>query len=234
MVFGGGIIDGNGLFTAGETRGTFIYTVQVEISQNGTTRYGGATVCIGASMTVTATLQGAPRPLEGYDVELDLKLYDQPVDAGNILTLNPVESFSTGDGNIVITDKPTQEEIDEGTSKNISFIVSALPQGTYNITLYSPHNLVNLKNGVTIATEGTTVDMDTLLEGDARDISEDSLSIDITDLTRFALAYETSSGPPIQPDWDWRADFNRNGQVEITDFSLLYSNYGKTSPRTVE
>ncbi|MFC1861189.1 hypothetical protein ACFLYL_02795 [Chloroflexota bacterium] len=148
-----------------------------------------------------------------------------------MLSLSPVDVFSTTAGNVVITGIPTQEEIDEGTNSHISFYVGELPEGAYNITLYSPHNLVNLKNGVTIAAQGTSIDMGTLLEGDSKDISEDSLAIDITDFTRFALAYESilASG-----NWNELADFNRSGQVEITDFSLLYANYGKSSPQTVE
>ncbi|MFC1861190.1 PKD domain-containing protein [Chloroflexota bacterium] len=56
VVNGGGTIDGNGLFTAGGARGTFLSTVQVEVSDNGTTKQDTATVAIGAAMTGTVEL----------------------------------------------------------------------------------------------------------------------------------------------------------------------------------
>ncbi|MFC2019924.1 hypothetical protein ACFLU4_08305 [Chloroflexota bacterium] len=111
------------------------------------------------------------------------------------------------------------------TTKVITLAVGGLPTGSYNITLYSPHNLVNLKDGVNIAHD-ITLDMGILKEGDAKDITEDSKKIDITDFTRFCAAYETIPG---FDNWSTLADFNCNNQVEITDFSLFYTNYGESS-----
>ncbi|MFC2019424.1 C1 family peptidase [Chloroflexota bacterium] len=222
VINGGGTIDQNGLFTAGGSRGTFPSTVQAETTQDTTTKQDTANVIVGAKMTVTATLQGDTRPDTGMIVPATLKLYDQAVNIGNLLTLAPVETFATADANTSLTDY-------NDTTKVITITVGALPTGTYNITLYSPHNLLNLRDGVNIVHD-ITIDMGTLKEGDAKDSSEDSLAIDITDFVRFAAAYEAVPG---DGNWNGLCDFNRNIQVEITDFSLLYANYGESSPQTV-
>ncbi|MFH1775449.1 MAG: C1 family peptidase [Chloroflexota bacterium] len=223
IINGGGTIDGNGLFTAGGSRGTFSSTVQAEATQDVTTKQGTATVIVGAKMTVTATLQGDTRPDTGMIVPATLKLYDQPVSGANLLTLSPVETFTTADANTSLTDY-------NDTTKVITLTVGGLPTGTYNVTLYTPHCLVNLKDGVSIA-HGTPLDMGTLKEGDARDITESSMAIDSTDFTRFSLSYELAEG---HVDYNPLADFNRDGTVDIGDFSLLYTNYGETSPQVIE
>lgn len=177
------------------------------------------------TLTVTATLQGAARPAAGYNVPLTLKLYDQAVTVAtaNIRILVPLATFTIADGNISITDINT-------TTHAITFTVSGVPLGTYNITLYTPHCLVNLKNGVMILDTGTMFNMGTLREGDAKDITEGSLVIDIQDFSILAAAFLSV---PTSPNWDARADFDRNDWVNIVDFSLLAFNYAKTSPQVV-
>ncbi|MFC2019637.1 hypothetical protein ACFLU4_06800 [Chloroflexota bacterium] len=85
------------------------------------------------------------------------------------------------------------------------------------------------------AVDGHTFGTDafTTIQGgiDAKDTCENSLAIDITDFVRFATAYETVCG---DGDWNELTDFNCSGQVEITDFSLLYMNYGRSSPQVIE
>ncbi len=116
-------------------------------------------------------LQGDSRPLAGYYVPLTVRLYNVPITGTNIKIQAPVATFSTTDGNMVITNTNVP-------TKQITLTVGALtPGGPYNVTLYSPHNLVNLKNGVTIAASGTSFDMGTLLEGDAQDIT--TLPVDV-------------------------------------------------------
>ncbi|MBI2832224.1 MAG: S8 family serine peptidase [Chloroflexi bacterium] len=229
VVNGGGSIDVGGLFTAGGATGTFVNTVKAEATADSVTKEGTATAVIGPSMTMTATLQGTRLPPEGqdykgYNVPLKVKLYNEAVTNLNIKTLSPVANgtLSTADGNVIITGV---------NSSTITFTVGALPPaGTYWVTLHSPHNLVNLKNSVAIAAQGTVIDMGTLLEGDAQDITEGSVIIDIQDFVRFGNAYETGPG---MANWNATADFDRNGWVRISDFGLLYQNYGKTSPQTV-
>lgn len=173
----------------------------------------------------TVILQGTYRPLSGHYVPLTVKLYSSqtPLTTETIIGAQPLYTFSTGNGNITITD------VNE-LSHLVTFEVSGVTVGTYNMTLYSPHNLVNLVNGVAVVREGTMVDMVELLEGDAVDIVANSLTIDVDDFSVFASAYEAL---PTSPNWDARADFDRNGDVTIIDFSLLYTNYGKTTPQNV-
>jgi len=219
----GGNIDASGLFTAGGTRGTFSNTAQAEASFGGSTKQDTASVLVGADLTMTATLQGDGRPEAGMDVPLTLKLYDQPVTFINITTLSPIETFTSASGDIVITDKNT------GT-KVITCIAGGLPTGTYNLTLYTPHCLVNYRADVAIASTGTTVNMGELLEGDAVDITSGSTSVDITDFATFAGAYEAS---PSSGNWNTASDFDRDEYIGIVDFSMLYTNYGGISPQTV-
>ncbi|MFH1775414.1 MAG: hypothetical protein ABH839_01980 [Chloroflexota bacterium] len=175
-------------------------------------------------ITVTAQLQGDYRTLEGYNVPLSLKLYDQPVSTSNIISIPPIYILTSSGGDISIIDKNT-------STGTITLNVSEAPAGIFNITLYTPHCLINLKNGVNIPAQGTQINMGTLMEGDAEDITENSKTIDSTDFQRFALAYETVSG---DTDWNELVDFNRDGTVNIQDFSFLYTNYGETSPQVVE
>ncbi len=182
-----------------------------------------------ATITVTVKLQGDYRPAEGYGVLLTFKLYDQEVTTTNITSLTPVPGgeFTSDSGKITITGTDVPNKL-------ITFTVSGLPVANdYYATLYTPHCLVNYKSGINIAPSGTTIDMGELLEGDAKDIADAggaSKTIDSTDFQRFALAYEAI---PTSGNWNVLADFDRNNLVEINDFSLLYTNYGKSSPQPV-
>lgn len=94
------------------------------------------------------------------------------------------------------------------------------------MTVFTPHALINLYNGVTIDREQPPINMATLLEGNAND----SNRIDITDFGILAAAYLATSQ---SGNWDERADFDRNGQVTILDFSLMATNFHERSPQTV-
>ena len=106
--------------------------------------------------------------------------------------------------------------------------VVGLPVGNFNITACTCHCLVNLMNGVQIASEGTSIDMGTLLTGNADDDN-------IIAGADFSILLDDYLQIPGGDDWnDGRCDFDRNGQVTSIDFSLLADNYNKTSPQTVE
>ncbi len=208
-----------------------IATHNITAVYDGDTNFDGSSssalsqVVVGATMTLTVTLEGDGRPEAGMDVPLTLKLYDTEVTTANILTLSPVEVFSTESGAIAITSKDIVN-----AKVVVTATVGGLAVGNYYITLYSPHCLVNYKTGVTIAPSGTAIDMGKLLEGDAKDISESSKAIDSTDFNRFALAYEAV---PTSGNWNALADFDRSQLIDIYDFNLLYDNYGKSSPQVV-
>ncbi|MFC2071875.1 beta strand repeat-containing protein [Chloroflexota bacterium] len=191
---------------------------------DGTTVYGAHTdttvrIVHPDRITGRITLQGGQRPLSGLDVPLTIKLYDSAtvLTYDNVLTEVPLYTFSTAsDITIAATDY---------TSKTIIFETSIVPPGTYNIVISSPHQLINLRNGVTIG--ATLVEMGTLLEGNAND----DVQITGADFCMLLYDYLQVSGGD---DWhNGRCDFDRNGQVTALDFSLLVANYAKTSPQTV-
>jgi peptide/nickel transport system substrate-binding protein len=197
--------------------------VTVSISGNSTTSvvdFGGtpipgthydASVRIyrGADVTFQAVLQGGSRPDSGWIVPLTVKLFSPgaivPVD---VLTAEPVYTFNLT------------------TTKNGSTAtaqVTGVTQGIYDISVASPHCLINVKRGVIIGLLSNTVDMGTLLEGNAND----DYIINIQDFGILAVAYGKSSG---ETGYDARADFDRSGNINITDFGLLAINYGKNVP----
>jgi predicted GH43/DUF377 family glycosyl hydrolase len=177
----------------------------------------------GATITGTVTLQGDERDLAGMDVPLTMKIYTASVNLGNILTVAPLDTFTTALSDISITNRDVDTKV-------VTFEVTGVPAGLFNITLYTPHALVNYKAGVNIPYDGATVDMGTLLEGDAQDISEGNTIINITDFGRFASSYNKAEG---DEGFDPTADFDESNYIDILDFTLLYTNFLKTSPQTV-
>jgi hypothetical protein len=170
-------------------------------------------------------LQGDERPVAGHNVPLTLKVYDSgtAITISNVATETPLYTFSTTDSTLIITDTDTTNHI-------LTFSAPTMLPGSYNITVYTPHCLVNLKNNVTVTGSGTLVDMGELLAGDAQDISEGNTIINITDFGRFASSYEKAS---TDEGFDPTADFDESDFIDILDFTLLYTNFLKTSPQTV-
>lgn len=219
----GGSIDASGLFTAGQTNGIFPNTVQAQASYGGNTRQATATVVVGATLAVTATLQGGSRPLAGMNIPLAVKLYDPgtTLDSGNICAAIPLHTATKAQGAITITASNT-------SNKTITFQVDGLPIGTFNVALCSPHCLINLKNGVQITAQGASLNMGTLFEGNADD-SEQIAGADFSLLLNDYLQMYTG------PKWNGgRCDFDCDGQVTAVDFSLIMLNYNQTSPQVLE
>jgi peptide/nickel transport system substrate-binding protein len=163
----------------------------------GTSQDASVQIVTGASVTFKATLQGGSRPESGWAMPLTIKFFTHgagaPVD---FLTAEPINTFYPN------------------AARNGSYAaaqVTGVPLGTYDISLSSPHCLINVKRGVTIATFSTIVDMGALLEGDA---NNDNI-INIQDFGLLAAAYGKSSGAT---GFDARADFDRNGVINIADF----------------
>jgi len=101
--------------------------------------------------------------------------------------------------------------------------IDGLTPGTYTITIAGNTTLQNVRYNVEITSGENTIDMGTLLEGDA---NQDDI-INISDFGILAVAFMST---PSDPNWDERADFDRNGIVNISDFGLLAVNFMKTSP----
>jgi len=149
-----------------------------------------------ASVQITVALQGSSRPdPDGWAIPVTVTI--------GSTSYGPITTNKSGDSAICqITD---------------------VMSGTYDIAIDGDTTLTNIKRGVTI-TEGTnSLDMGTLLEGDA---NGDGI-INISDFGILAVAFVST---PSDSNWDARADFDRNGIVNISDFGLLAVNFMKTSP----
>ncbi|MCP4710451.1 MAG: hypothetical protein GY869_17655, partial [Planctomycetes bacterium] len=95
--------------------------------------------------------------------------------------------------------------------------------GTYDLTAVSEHTLKNVKRNVVIPASGASVHMGALAEGNANDDHK----IDLVDFSIFASAFNSSQP---DPNYDPRADFDRNKSIGLLDLFLLVSNWLKVSP----
>lgn len=100
------------------------------------------------------------------------------------------------------------------------FTVTNIVSDTYDLKVRDLHSLWNVREGYEISGV-QTVDMGTLVEGDA---NVDGV-INIYDFSLLGDAFGTSVGDPL---FDPRVDFNNSMNVDILDFSLLASNYGRS------
>ena len=98
--------------------------------------------------------------------------------------------------------------------------------GFYDITTQANHTLVNVKSNVGVATNTGTIDMGTLLEGNAIDddpATEPGSVINALDASLLAAAINEGTNDPS-------VDFTRNGTVDQDDLDLLKANYLRFSP----
>jgi Tol biopolymer transport system component/subtilisin family serine protease len=162
-----------------------------------------------AEVNISVGLQGSSRPDSGWVIPLTLKLFitgnTTPVD---VLTATPISTFN------LITAR-------SGNITASAQILEVIP-GAYDITVTSPHCLTNVKRGIMITAPSNTINLGTLLEGNANDDNK----INIQDFGILAGTYGKSSG---DTGFDARADFDRSNKISITDFGLLAANYGKYS-----
>jgi hypothetical protein len=164
----------------------------------------GGTVSIQIRVDISIVLEGGSRPDDGWIVPITVSFFDQGADVLNDTPLEQLNLMTTKEG---------------GTAT----CQMAIMPGSYDITIVSEHTLMNAKRDVVISMPSTTVDMGTLLEGNAND---DNI-INISDFGILAVAYMTMDG---EPGYDARADFDRNGIINISDFGLLAVNYMLISP----
>jgi len=160
----------------------------------------------GTPVAVSVGLQGTSRPVpSGWQIPLFVGFY---VPGADVLH-DPA----------VYTCRPV-------TSKSADFAVAHIPgiaPGTYDVTASSEHTLMNVKRSVVVTESVATIDMGTLLEGNAhRDNQLDLRDAEI--LASSWLTIETTS------NYTEAADFDRNGIVELEDLLLLASNWLNSSP----
>lgn len=101
------------------------------------------------------------------------------------------------------------------------FTLTNIMTGTYDIKVRDLHSLWNVRQGYSVAPGMNTVNMGTLVEGDA-DLNG---TINILDFSILSTVYGTCAPNPV---FDPRADFNNSMCVDIMDFSLLATNYGRS------
>ena len=126
----------------------------------------------------------------------------------------------------MVADPTPLAEYDLMTSKSGNTAVaqiSDLPVGTYDVTVYSDHTLMNIKRNMTVSETTNEVNMGTLLEGDANN----DLSITLVDFASLATSWKTGRR---NDNYNSMADFDRNDYINMLDFQLLADNWLKSSP----
>jgi len=160
----------------------------------------------GAAVDISATLEGVARPNpDGWQIPLDINFFAPGDDV-----LNDIPLFH----NYLIT------------AESSGFAVGTVPgvaAGNYDITAVSDHTLKNVKRNVLISHPGTAVNLGTLLEGNA----DDNTKIDLIDFSILAQSWSANLG---DPGFDSRADFDRNGSIDLLDLYLEVSNWLMVSP----
>jgi hypothetical protein len=165
----------------------------------------------GALVSVSVALQGDGRPDAGWSVPLTVRLFPP---GANVLNDAPTQEFK------LTTTK-------SATANTAICEATGVPPGTYDIAVLGESTLMNVKRGVAISPPNTTVDLGTLLEGNA---NQDN-TIDLDDCAILSAAWLASKEQPL---YDIRADFDRNGSINARDLSLLAANWLRTSPVEVQ
>jgi PKD repeat protein len=154
---------------------------------------------------ISMTLQGGGRPdPEEWEIPITVKFFSPIADVMNDIPFTEFHLTTT-------------------KSDGAAICQSAMAPGTYDVTVVSEHTLTNVRRDVTISLPSTSIDMGTLLEGDA---DNDGI-VNISDFGILAVSFGKMDG---EPGYDDRADFDRNGIINISDFGLLAVDFMKMSP----
>jgi hypothetical protein len=159
----------------------------------------------GAIVDIAVVLQGGSRLDSGWIVPLTVKFFNPGAD---VMTATPVYTFN------LTTAKAG------GTA--VAQCAGVIP-GNYDITAVSEHTLLNVKRNIAIISPSSSVNLGTLLEGNANNNDR----VNIQDFGLLSASYSKLAG---DPGYNAMADFDRNGRVNIQDFGLLSANYMKISP----
>ena len=135
---------------------------------------------------------------------------------------------------IIVEFNDISSQFDDSDPENpLAFVdVLVAPPGIYHVEIVGPSTLVNRKEDVDVTSASLTIDMGTLLSGNAfRDnINEPIDIINIFDFGQMAASFREELG---NPGFDPDADFDANGIVNIFDFGLLAKNFRVESPAVV-
>ena len=162
---------------------------------------------IEAVASISVVLQGGGRPDAAWAVPLTFKFFSAGSD---VLNDAPIYEFN------LTTTKSATEDV-------AVCEVSGVAPGTYDITAASESTLMNVKRGVVISAPQTSVDLGTLLEGNA---NQDN----IVDLDDYALLSICWLAATAQAAYDVGTDFDRNGLINAADLCLLAANWLSSSP----
>ena len=110
-----------------------------------------------------------------------------------------------------------------GTGSFGTCILSNVIQGRWDITVVAPHTLTNVKRNYEIKAGTNTVDLGTLLEGDA----DENGGINVLDVTPIVNSVFKSCG---EAGYNSKADFDNNCNINILDIGLFVGNVFKVSP----
>lgn len=106
------------------------------------------------------------------------------------------------------------------TDNNGKFAFSEVAPGSYDIRVKNSQTLQNLIGNVYLAPGANSVDLGTLLAGDANDDNY----VTLVDFSILATTFARCDG---MLGYDSRADFNQDTCVLLTDFSMLATNFGQ-------
>ncbi|MDO8491775.1 MAG: hypothetical protein Q7T04_07165, partial [Dehalococcoidia bacterium] len=169
----------------------------------------GLEITPGGIINGTVTLQGSARPASGRTIPLTVKLFT--VDAART---NATYFAGTG---ALSTYTPTTVN---GGTNTVTFQVTGLAPGSYDISVIAGHTLMSVKKNVAVSGP-TSINFGTLLEGNCNN----DIQVTAVDFSILAGSYLKSTGVS---GFDSRADFDYSGQVNSLDFSLLAANYLKS------
>ncbi len=158
-------------------------------------------------MSICVALQGDGRPDAGWAVPITVKFFAPGAD---VLGGTAIYEFK-----LTTTKSPT------GSAATCE--APGVVPGTYDISVRGEYTLTNAKRGVVISAPGTSVDLGTLLEGDA---NQDN-TVDLDDYAVLAMCWLASES---QAEYSVSADFDRDDLISAADLSLLATNWLRKSP----
>jgi hypothetical protein len=169
---------------------------------------------VGATVSISVALQGTGRPDAGWVVPLTVKFFPP---GANVLIVKMPDGNDAPTYNFQLT---TTKSVD---GNEAICEVSGVTPGTYDVTVRGEYSLMNVKRGVIISAPKTSVNLCTLLEGDA---NQDN----IINLYDFAILSMSWLAFKAQVGYDTRTDFDRNGLINAADLYLLAANWLRSSP----
>ncbi|MDD5093806.1 MAG: Ig-like domain-containing protein [Dehalococcoidia bacterium] len=182
------------------------------LAPNGEVEDYAVTITDEVKVDISVTLQGSSRPDKGWVIPLTVKFFKP---GANVLRDLPVA---------ICTDTTRK------AGATAIYTVEKVPEGIYDVTVVSKHTLINVKKNEKITGPADSVYMGTLLEGNANNMTGLEITSTIINYTDFRILAASFMKSTRDADFDPRADFDRNGIVDISDFGLLAVNYMKTSP----